>query len=575
MNSEAKTKLVAISEAARQGGDEKKNKDIKLAKTVKAKQIYNNAVKFRITDVKLIDYLNYIHEIFLNEYELIHQQNIQPNCFTKKELSHEFRGHFPKKLGELIDKNYLKWDLNNKSKYFRMFSLHLRQDFKSLDYKQKITQVLEKYDFNIQNTKTKKKIQDELAKLNLYPTKQELMNICRCYTNKRNNVCSNETDPINVEPKSKAIPLDFTLGQDKQTILQPNEKEPVFHINFNGNWVWLNFIDKINKLRYFKNKIDKDNFIRFTKPKFVFDHEQNCWFIILTIESKVAFNEPLGSHDSNKSSDSCDSDKSNDSIESVDSTQKITVAGVDIGQVKPYSAILASLEMSQNEPNVVERAKLVSRELVCSKETKRINAKLGEVKYHLSNVYRKLNVYAGIIKNNINEKFTQQILAKQELLENEKRCLRRKRKELQKRKSYLAVRDLMRQLNFFKVKKVNIERLNWVENTGGSWDFNQQQDILEQKAIEFGIEVTKVYAANTSKENPFTKKRSLGKADAKTRMVQFAGKKYQIDRDILGAINVALRTKKMNKMNNKQTKIAKIKLNFNENKKILKGLIAF
>ena len=125
------------------------------------------------------------------------------------------------------------------------------------------------------------------------------------------------------------------------------------------------------------------------------------------------------------------------------------------------------------------------------------------------------------------------------------------------------------------MKKVNIERLNWVENTGGSWDFSQQQDILEQKAIEFGIEVTKVYAANTSKENPFTKKRSLGKTDAKTRMVQFAGKKYQIDRDILGAINVALRTKKMNKMNNKQTKIAKIKLNFNENKKILKGLIAF
>ena len=152
------------------------------------------------------------------------------------------------------------------------------------------------------------------------------------------------------------------------------------------------------------------------------------------------------------------------------------------------------------------------------------------------------------------------------MLINEKRCLRRKRKELQKRKSYLAVRDLMKQLNFFNVKKVNIERLNWVENTGVSWDFSQQQEILQQKAIEFGIKVTKVYAANTSKENPFTKKRSLGKADAKTRRVQFVGKKYQIDRDILGAINVALRTK----INNKYNKIA---LDFNENKKILRGLM--
>ena len=350
------------------------------AEKTKAKLTYNNAIKFKITDLKLINYLNYIHELFLNEYEFIHQQNIQPSYFTKKELSHEFRGHFTDKLAELINKDYLKWDLNNRAKYFRMFSLHLRQDFKSLDYKQKIIQVLEKYDFNIQKAKIKKKIQEELAQLNLYPTKQELMNICRWHSNER---CS--------EAKGKVIPLDFTLWQDKQTILQPNEKEPVFHINFNGNWVWLNFIDKINKLqlRYFKNKIDHENFVRFTKPKFVFNHEQNCWFIILTIESKV------------KLQDSYESINSQDS-----STKTITMAGVDIGQVKPYSAVLASLEMTQNEPNVVERAKLISRELVCSKETKRINAKLGEVKYHLSNVYRKFDVYAGIIKNNKNPEFT-------------------------------------------------------------------------------------------------------------------------------------------------------------------------
>lgn len=513
------------------------------AQSKKKVQTYNNAVKFKIIDLKLINYLNYIHEIFLNEYELIHQQNIQPSCFTKDELSHQFRGHFTKKLAELRNKNYLVWDLNNKAKYFRMFSLHLRQDFKSLDYRQKITQVLEKYDFNIQDAKTKKKIQDELIQLNLYPTKQELMNICRCHENKEH-----QNNHDNDKKELKVIPLDFTLGQDKQTIFQPNKKEPVFHINFNGNWVWLNFIDEINKLQYFKNKINQDNFVRFTKPKFVFNHEQNCWFVILTIESKVK------------------SDESNDSDESKSSIKKMTVAGVDIGQVKPYSAVL--MDITQNEQNVVESAKLASKELVCSKETKRINTKLSEVKFHLSNVYRKLDVYSGIIKNNINPEFTQQILVKQESLINEKRCLRRKRKELQKRKSYLAVRDLMKQLNFFNVKKINIERLNWVENTGGSWDFSQQQEILQQKAIEFGIKVTKVYAANTSKENPFTRKRLLGEANTKTRMVQFSGRKYKIDRDILGAINVALR----NKVNNQYTKTV---LNFNENKKILKGLIAF
>lgn len=102
----------------------------------KTKRIgYFNAVKFKITDETLINHLNHIHDIFLQERDLIDQANIQPNCFTKDELSHRFRGHFTKKLAELIDKNYFDWELNNKAKYFRMFSLHLRQDFKSLQTK--------------------------------------------------------------------------------------------------------------------------------------------------------------------------------------------------------------------------------------------------------------------------------------------------------------------------------------------------------------------------------------------------------------------------------------------------------
>ena len=123
---------------------------------------------------------------FLQERDLIDQANIQPNCFTKDELSHRFRGHFTKKLAELVDKNYLDWELNNKAKYFRMFSLHLRQDFKSLDYKQKITNVLAKYNFDISNKENNDKIREELKELDLYPTKQEINNICRCHNNKLN-----------------------------------------------------------------------------------------------------------------------------------------------------------------------------------------------------------------------------------------------------------------------------------------------------------------------------------------------------------------------------------------------------
>lgn len=167
------------------------------------------------------------------------------------------------------------------------------------------------------------------------------------------------------------------------------------------------------------------------------------------------------------------------------------MAGVDIGQVKPYSAVI----LNRDETNL--KASLVSKELTASKETKLINSKLERVKEHLSSIYHKINVYENIIKNNINDKseFTNHISKKLEERNREKDALRRKRKELQKRKSSLTdlvARDLMRQLDFFNIKKVNMERLNWVEHTGGSWDFSQQQDILEQKAIENGITVTKV-----------------------------------------------------------------------------------
>ena len=194
-------------------------------------------------------------------------------------------------------------------------------------------------------------------------------------------------------------------------------------------------------------------------------------------------------------------------------------------------------------------------------------------------------------------------MEKRELLIIQKRGLRRKRKELQKRKSYLAVRDLLKQLNFYNVKQVNIERLNWVEHTGGSWDFSQQQEILERKAIEFGINVTKVYAANTSKENPFSpidskQKKILGVINPKTRLVRFKKKQrqrsYEIDRDILGAINVGLRmkvkmkceaeseakskaesegeTKTKNESKSEAVNL-KMRLDFNENKKILNKIL--
>ena len=115
---------------------------------------YYNAVKVKLTDENQIYWLNYIRKIFLSEYELLKTNpSIQLNSFTKHELSHCFRGHFVKKLAELTNKNYGRWELNNRFRYFKMFSMHLRQDFNSLNYKQRIVDILEKYNFDLKKIK--------------------------------------------------------------------------------------------------------------------------------------------------------------------------------------------------------------------------------------------------------------------------------------------------------------------------------------------------------------------------------------------------------------------------------------
>lgn len=165
---------------------------------------YYNAVKVKLVDENQIYWLNYVREIFSLEYELLKTNpSVKLNSFTEQELSHCFRGHFVKKLAELTNKNYGQWDLNNRFRYFKMFSMHLRQDFNSLNYKQKIVDVLEKYNFDLK--KSSKEIREELTEINLYPTKQELMNIIRSKNN--NNSLSLLQ---NYYQNGFSIPLDLT-----------------------------------------------------------------------------------------------------------------------------------------------------------------------------------------------------------------------------------------------------------------------------------------------------------------------------------------------------------------------------
>lgn len=475
------------------------------------------AINLKVEHEEIINELENIHNIFLQEYNEIIQNNIKLSDFTEEEYAHETRGRFEQKLGLLLNKNYLNWNLENRAKYFRMFALHLRQDFKSLKYKQKISSLLSQYEFNL-NNEQKTELRNQLRELNLYPTQQEIKNICR----------SGIVTQIPVERHS--IPLDFNLGQDKQTIIQSDKNKLQYELKLNGIWFKLDLTKQIPE--YIKNK----NITKYCKPKFVKNEDGN-WLVIVTVKIKQIKTK----------------------------LNKSLICGVDIGVKNTYNAIVLQenkfdlLESKEqdinelqgsNEPQIQcsnSELKIKTLPLTCSKETKKINEKLCRVKNNLTNVYNRLRVYSNIIKNNYSPVFTEQIKIKHEILSIEKKRLLNKRKELNKRKSYLAARDLIKQLLFYKVKNVHLESLNWVENTGGGWDFSQQQDIFTNKCEEYGIKVIKVNVARTSSQNPFSPVKKYGEK-LFNRNVRFKNKKYQIDRDVLASINIALRQLKKDKI---------------------------
>ena len=488
------------------------------------------AINLKIEHAEIINELEHIHNIFLQEYNAIIQNNIQLSDFTEEEYAHETRGKFAQKLGLLLNKNYLNWNLENKSRYFRMFALHLRQDFKSLKYKQDISSLLAQYEFKL-NNEQKTELRNQLRELNLYPTQQEIKNMCR----------SGIVTQIPVERHS--IPLDFNLGQDKQTVIQLDKNKPKYELKLNGTWFKLDLTQQIPE--YINNK----NITKYCKPKFVKNKDGN-WLVIIAVKIKrikTKLDENL-------------------------------ICGVDIGVKNPYNAIVLqenkilsepcdSLEQQgkdshesnelqdSNEPQgsqggsneLNSELKIKTLPFTCSKETKEINEQLCRVKNNLTNVYKRLTVYANIIKNNYSPAFTEQIKIKHEILSTEKKRLLNKRKELNKRKSYLAAHDLIKQLIFYQVKTVHLESLNWVNNTGGGWDFSQQQDIFTNKCEEYGIKVVKINAARTSSQNPFSPIKKYGEK-LSNRNVRFKNKKYQIDRDVLASINIALRQPKKDKI---------------------------
>lgn len=85
---------------------------------------------------------------------------------------------------------------------------------------------------------------------------------------------------------------------------------------------------------------------------------------------------------------------------------------------------------------------------------------------------------------------------------------------------------------------INIENLSWLNSQGGKWNHSQTHKYIEEASVRAGIKCEKVNAAYTSSEHPITGERGI----KNNRTVTFSDNKT-IDRDLLGALNIAKRNK--------------------------------
>lgn len=493
------------------------------------------AYKFEIRESQypaLISNLNELFVILQQESQAIIQNPlIQLESFSEIEYENKFKGHFYKKLSQLTHKNYLTFDYPQKSRVFRLISEALRKNFKSLLYKRKIATILERYNWDIEAEENKEKIREALRELNLFPSWMEIKNLCRAKTipQKENfsfiNLAGNREQGL-------LIPIDYSAC-DPQIITQQDGLLPHYDVMFKQGVYHFEAILPT----FIKAKLAQDEIEKFCKPKFQIIEGKWCCVIAYVLKQK----------------------KKPHSFR-----QNVSVLGIDLGKVKNYSGTVAeviedqSLFKKEGLYTSIIKNKNKHQDLLSSKESHHLLSKIKKIKGNLDAVYRKIGLYNQLIEGiNHNQKsilFEEKFVrikedrftleSKRKRLLKEKQLLSKKISQIKKHKAYCVARDIVRQIMLYQVDAIALEKLNWVENKGGKWDFSQQQEIIERKILEKTTsQVIKVNPAYSSYSNPYLKDylidKKIEKGIAKGRMIKF--KDFEIDRDFLASINLANR----------------------------------
>ena len=191
------------------------------------------------------------------------------------------------------------------------------------------------------------------------------------------------------------------------------------------------------------------------------------------------------------------------------------ILGIDIGKIKLFSSVV----MNKNGE--------FSDEIINTKRSQ-------ETEYKINRLYENKQILFDKIKAYENLRLTNH--PKYEIWKNLYSNITNKITNTKDYQAKLLSSEIVKLALEKKCKTIHIENLSWLNSRGGKWNHSQVHSKIIEKAAMYGIKVKKVSSFNTSKEHPITKE--VGTVQDRT--VEFTTGK--IDRDLLAAINISLRS---------------------------------
>ena len=227
------------------------------------------------------------------------------------------------------------------------------------------------------------------------------------------------------------------------------------------------------------------------------------------------------------------------------------ILGIDIGKIKLFSSV------------VVDREGNFSNEFINTKRSQETEYKINKLYENKQILYNKIKSYEDLRLTN---------LPKYEIWKNLYSNIRNKITNTKDYQVKILSSEIVKLALEQKCKTIHIENLSWLNSQGGKWNHSQIHSKIIEKASMYGIKIKKVSAFNTSKEHPITKEIGI----VHDRTVEFTTGK--IDRDLLAAINIAIRSTNIkikkplpNKVKTKRVKPKSNKKEIKEKVNKLKG----